>query len=114
MALSDLSVRQAKATGTAYTLGDIDGLSLNVSPTAANPGISATTGPGNKSAFHWASTRKSLSGRRARHATKRAPGWPKALLRASLSLSAMRRHFAPGAGRLATPGPTSGRGVPRK
>ena len=31
MALSDLAVRQAKATGTAYTLGDIDGLSLNVS-----------------------------------------------------------------------------------
>jgi hypothetical protein len=32
MALSDLTVRQAKATGLAYTLGDIDGLSLNVSP----------------------------------------------------------------------------------
>ena len=31
MALSDLAVRQAKATGSAYTLGDIDGLSLNVS-----------------------------------------------------------------------------------
>jgi hypothetical protein len=31
MALSDLTVRQAKATGTAYTLGDSDGLSLNVS-----------------------------------------------------------------------------------
>jgi integrase len=28
--LSDLAVRQAKATGTAYTLGDTDGLSLNV------------------------------------------------------------------------------------
>jgi integrase len=32
MALSDLTVRQAKAAGAAYTLGDIDGLSLNVSP----------------------------------------------------------------------------------
>jgi hypothetical protein len=31
MALSDRAVRQAKATGTAYTLGDIDELSLNVS-----------------------------------------------------------------------------------
>jgi integrase len=31
MALSDRAVRQAKATGTAYTLGDIDGLSLNIS-----------------------------------------------------------------------------------
>jgi hypothetical protein len=31
MALSDRAVRQAKATGTAYTLDDIDGLSLNVS-----------------------------------------------------------------------------------
>jgi hypothetical protein len=31
MALSDLTVRQAKATGTTYTLGDIDGLSLHVS-----------------------------------------------------------------------------------
>jgi hypothetical protein len=32
MALSDLTFRQTKATGMAYTLGDIDGLSLNVSP----------------------------------------------------------------------------------
>ncbi|HCM5829491.1 integrase arm-type DNA-binding domain-containing protein [Klebsiella pneumoniae] len=31
MALSDMAVRQAKATGKAYTLGDIDGLSLAVS-----------------------------------------------------------------------------------
>ncbi|MER2906773.1 tyrosine-type recombinase/integrase [Morganella morganii] len=30
MALSDMAVRQAKATGKAYTLGDIDGLSLAV------------------------------------------------------------------------------------
>jgi integrase len=32
MALTDTAVRQAKATGTAYTLGDLDGLSLAVSP----------------------------------------------------------------------------------
>ena len=32
MALSDLVVKQAKATGKAYTLPDIDGLSLAVSP----------------------------------------------------------------------------------
>jgi integrase len=32
MALTDTTVRQAKATGKAYTLGDIDGLSLAVSP----------------------------------------------------------------------------------
>jgi integrase len=32
MVLSDLTVRQAKASGTAYMLGDSDGLSLNVSP----------------------------------------------------------------------------------
>ena len=32
MALSDLAIRQAKATGKAYTLGDRDGLSLAVSP----------------------------------------------------------------------------------
>ncbi|MBB3103978.1 hypothetical protein FHR87_002388 [Azomonas macrocytogenes] len=31
MALSDAAVRQAKATGKAYTLGEIDGLSLDVS-----------------------------------------------------------------------------------
>ncbi|GKW21437.1 hypothetical protein PEC302107_31660 [Pectobacterium araliae] len=30
MALSDMAVRQARATGKAYTLGDIDGLSLAV------------------------------------------------------------------------------------
>ena len=33
MALSDLAVRNAKATGKAYTLADIDGLSIAVSPT---------------------------------------------------------------------------------
>lgn len=33
MALSDLAVKQAKTTGKAYTLPDIDGLSLAVSPT---------------------------------------------------------------------------------
>jgi integrase len=32
MALSDLTVRKAKATGTPYTLGDLDGLSLFISP----------------------------------------------------------------------------------
>lgn len=32
MALSDLAVRQAKAAGKAYTLGDLDGLSLAVAP----------------------------------------------------------------------------------
>ncbi|MGV8400866.1 tyrosine-type recombinase/integrase [Pseudomonas aeruginosa] len=32
MALSDTTVRQAKITGKAYTLGDIDGLSLAISP----------------------------------------------------------------------------------
>ncbi|MDR2451424.1 MAG: Arm DNA-binding domain-containing protein, partial [Candidatus Accumulibacter sp.] len=32
MALTDTAVRQAKATGKSYTLGDLDGLSLAVSP----------------------------------------------------------------------------------
>jgi integrase len=32
MALTDTAVRQAKATGKAYTLGDVDGLSLAVTP----------------------------------------------------------------------------------
>ncbi len=32
MALSDLTVRKAKATGKAYTLADLDGLSLAVAP----------------------------------------------------------------------------------
>ncbi|AZD00635.1 DUF4102 domain-containing protein [Pseudomonas chlororaphis subsp. chlororaphis] len=32
MALSDLTVRKAKATGKAYTLSDLDGLSLAVAP----------------------------------------------------------------------------------
>ncbi|MDR0439706.1 MAG: Arm DNA-binding domain-containing protein, partial [Candidatus Accumulibacter sp.] len=32
MALTDTAVRQAKATGKSYTLGDMDGLSLAVSP----------------------------------------------------------------------------------
>ncbi len=33
MALSDMAARNAKATGKAYTVSDIDGLSLAVSPT---------------------------------------------------------------------------------
>jgi len=32
MALSDTTIRQVKAVGKAYILGDIDGLSLVVSP----------------------------------------------------------------------------------
>lgn len=35
MALFDIAIRQAKATGKAYTLGDTDGLSLAVSPEAS-------------------------------------------------------------------------------
>lgn len=33
MALSDMAIRKAKATGKAYTLADIDGLSIAVSTT---------------------------------------------------------------------------------
>lgn len=52
MALSDLVVRQAKKTGKAYTLNDIDGLSLAVSPT------------GGKSwhfRYYWAENQKRMS-----------------------------------------------------
>jgi hypothetical protein len=52
MALSDLAVRQAKTNGIAYTLGDTDGLSLNVSP------------HGGKSwhfRYYWASKQKRIS-----------------------------------------------------
>ena len=52
MALSDLVVRQAKATGTAYTLPDFDGLSL------------AVTAEGNKSwhfRYYWADKQKRMS-----------------------------------------------------
>ncbi|WP_323029108.1 tyrosine-type recombinase/integrase [Castellaniella defragrans] len=52
MALSDLVVRQAKATGKAYTLPDIDGLSLAVTPT------------GNKSwhfRYYWLGKQKRMS-----------------------------------------------------
>ncbi len=52
MALSDLVVRQAKNTGKSYTLNDIDGLSLAVSPT------------GGKSwhfRYYWADKQKRMS-----------------------------------------------------
>lgn len=52
MALSDLVVRQAKTAGRAYTLNDIDGLSLAVSPT------------GGKSwhfRYYWAEKQKRMS-----------------------------------------------------
>ncbi|MGR4868185.1 tyrosine-type recombinase/integrase [Variovorax sp. LARHSF232] len=52
MALSDLVVKQAKATGKAYTLPDIDGLSLAVSPA------------GNKSwhfRYYWLGKQKRMS-----------------------------------------------------
>ncbi|UQS92855.1 integrase arm-type DNA-binding domain-containing protein [Pseudomonas chlororaphis subsp. piscium] len=52
MALSDTTIRQAKAAGKAYTLGDTDGLSLAVSP------------EGNKSwhfRYSWSSKQKRLS-----------------------------------------------------
>jgi hypothetical protein len=52
MALSDMSVRQAKATGTAYTLGDIDGLSLNVS---------AHDGKSWHFRYYWAGKQKRIS-----------------------------------------------------
>ena len=49
MALSDLAVRQAKATGKAYTLPDLDGLSLAVTAAGAGLGTSATTGRASRS-----------------------------------------------------------------
>ena len=52
MALSDLTIRQAKATGSHYTINDIDGLSLAVS------------GVGGKSwhfGYYWADKQKRMS-----------------------------------------------------
>jgi len=52
MALSDVEVRQAKATGNAYTLPDMDGLCLAVTPT------------GNRSwhfRYYWAGRQKRMS-----------------------------------------------------
>ncbi|MFO6064278.1 Arm DNA-binding domain-containing protein, partial [Pseudomonas aeruginosa] len=52
MALSDLAVRQAKATGKAYTLPDLDGLSL------------AVTAAGGRTwhfRYYWAGKQKGMS-----------------------------------------------------
>lgn len=51
MALSDLAVRQAKATGKKFTLTDFDGLGLYVSPKGGKAWLSAITGTVNKSAY---------------------------------------------------------------
>jgi integrase len=52
MTLSDLTVRQAKATGRAYTLADCDGLSLNVS---------AHGGKSWHFRYYWRSSQKRIS-----------------------------------------------------
>lgn len=52
MALSDTAVRQAKVTGKAYTLGDIDGLSL---------AVSAEGGKSWHFRYYWHGTQKRLS-----------------------------------------------------
>jgi hypothetical protein len=76
MALTDTNVRQAKAAGTACTLGDIDGLSLAVSPQG---------GKSWRFRYYWMARQKRMSlgaipkspcGKHARPATKRAPCSP--------------------------------------
>ena len=44
MALSDTTVRQARITGNDYTLGDTDGLALNVTAAAGKSGVSILLG----------------------------------------------------------------------
>lgn len=77
MALSDAAVRQAKATGKDYTLGDIDGLSLAVTPRVGVRGTFATAGPANKNACRWGPTPKSAFVRRAPCGMKHERGWPR-------------------------------------
>ena len=52
MALSDLTVRQAKATGKAYALPDLDGLAL---------AVSATGGKAWHFRYYWANKQKRIS-----------------------------------------------------
>lgn len=52
MALSDATVRQARATGKDYTLGDIDGLSL---------AVTASGGRSRHFRYCWAGKRKRMS-----------------------------------------------------
>ena len=44
MALSDTTVRPARITGNDYTLGDTDGLALNVTAAAGKSGVSILLG----------------------------------------------------------------------
>ncbi len=78
MALTDLAVRQAKATDKAYT-----SLTWMASPWPsrlqwAGPGTSATTGRASRSGCRSTPTRTLRFERPAANAMKRAPCWPKA------------------------------------
>ena len=50
MVLSEMAIRHARITGIDYTLGDSDGLTLNVMASGGKSGFSVTTGRASRSA----------------------------------------------------------------
>lgn len=64
MALLEMAVRHARITANDYTLGDSDGLTLNVTASGGKSGSSATTGQASRSACPWIDTHKCPSKKR--------------------------------------------------
>jgi hypothetical protein len=69
MALTDMTVRQAKATGKDYTLGDLDGLSL---------GVSAQGGKSWHFRYTWLGKQKRMSLGTYDYGNQPARCWPRA------------------------------------
>jgi len=78
MVLSEMAIRHARITGIDYTLGDSDGLTLNVMASGGKSGFSVTTGRASRSACPWVVTRKLASKKRVPVVMKRVPWLPKA------------------------------------
>ncbi|WP_456154063.1 tyrosine-type recombinase/integrase [Pseudomonas veronii] len=72
MALSDTTVRQARITGNDYTLGDTDGLALNVTARGGKIWRFNTAGRAYRSVCLWVAIRKSASKKPVRDVMRRA------------------------------------------
>ena len=78
MALSDLTVRQAKAADKTYSIPDTDGLGLVVAPTSGKSWHLRYYWLGKQKRISWATTRRSACARLVPCATRPGRCWPRA------------------------------------
>ena len=95
MALSDMTVRQARITGNDYTLGDTDGLALIVTAHGGKIWRFRYCWLGKQRRMSLGSFRKSASETPVRNVTRRVPWLPKvstpmSTVNSSAALSALR------------------------